>query len=77
MILTFETKGSDIEIHFDGEGRDRLISLLQECQLPGDHKHLFRLGNGSQITSENFDEGYSPAESVTLWLLGLSERPAC
>ena len=71
MILTFEVENTDLEIHFDAEGRDRLIEILTSLEKSGDHYHLFKIDEAehSDISNRQFDEGSLAMEAVTIWLL--------
>ncbi|MCL5103508.1 MAG: hypothetical protein M1133_05260 [Armatimonadetes bacterium] len=80
MILTFEVDSEvrSLEIHFDEDGRDRLLALLSNCKVPTDHEHLFRFpeaGENSPISSGQYDEGSTTIGEVTLWLLPSDAEP--
>jgi len=80
MILTFEVdkQARSLDIHFDEDGRDRLISLLAMCKERGDHQHLFRFveaGPNSEITCAHFDEESNAIGEVTLYLLPPDAEP--
>jgi hypothetical protein len=76
MVLTFEVSksGKSMDICFDGEGRDQLISLLSRCKKAGDHEHMLRLEvasptPGNLITMEQFGDDTKPIEEVILWIV--------